>query len=892
MNLHDTLKQFPTALLLFFLITAPSGAAEKQALSRHLPPAALSQPALARLAVSNHLHLAIGLPLRNCDALTNLLRDLYDPASPSFRHFLTPEQFTERFGPTPEDYAALHAFARANGLKVAATHPNRMLLDVEATAADIEKALHVNLRVYQHPNEPRTFYAPDADPSVDLNLPVAGIKGLDSFSRPQPRFSATLLSQAANAAPCTGSGPIGTYMGNDFRAAYIPGSPLTGAGQTVGLVQFDGYYTNDIATYVRRAGLPSVTLSNVLLDGFNGVPSGMGGEVEVALDIEMAISMAPGLDKVIVYQAGPYGNWYDILNRIATDNLARQIGCSWYEPGGPADPVTDAIFQQMAAQGQSFFSASGDYGAFAGPIDFPDDTPYITLVGGTTLSTTGPGGERVSETVWNWNNGYASGGGISTSYAIPSWQARVDMSANHGSTMMRNTPDVALTADNIYVVANGLDYVVAGTSCAAPLWAGFTALINQQAAANGRLSVGFLNPSIYALGLEPCYTMGMHDTTTGSNVTPYTPPNMFLAAPGYDLCTGWGTPNGTNLINALVPAADTLQVSPGLGFVASGPPEGPFEPPLETFSLKNTGTGPLNWAAASTAPWLQLSGTHGQLKPGEPPGTVTVSVNPAMGLPIGSHTATAWFTNLNNGFVQSREFRLQLVNLPAVITKQPVDRATIAGSAATFTVSATGTHLHYRWARNGGSLIDGANISGASTSTLVLSNISGADAGFYSVTVSNSLGSVTSSNAVLKVFLPGGGLLVQNGGFETGDFTGWSSSGNAEHTSVTTDHSAIHTGAHGALLGPVGSLGFLSQALPTVPGAPYVVSVWLDSPDGQSPNEFQVAWNGRATAAGLEAAPVTRRTNEPWAASCSACSAWSSPTPSCRGVTAATRARG
>src|SRR5262249_3196983 len=156
-----------------------------------------------------------------------------------------------------------------------------------------------------------------------------------------------------------------------------------------------------------------------------------------------------------------------------SDNLARQLSCSWFVPGGSADPAVDQIFQEMAAQGQSFFNASGDKDAYTGLIDFPSDNPFITQVGGTTLTTTGPGGARVSETVWNKGNGVGSGGGISTQYGIPWWQTNIDMSVNQGSTTMRNVPDVALAGDNIYVRVNGTNTIVSGTSCSAPLWAGF-----------------------------------------------------------------------------------------------------------------------------------------------------------------------------------------------------------------------------------------------------------------------------------------------------------------------------------------------------------------------------------------------------------------------------------
>ena len=719
------------------------------------------------------------------------------------------------------------------------------MLDVEGSVADIEKTLHVNMRVYQHPKEARTFYAPDAEPSLDLAVPVLGISGLNDYWRPRPRLKVTPLNQALNAAPHTGSGPSGSYMGNDFRSAYIPGSALNGVGQTVGLLQFDGYTPSDITYYENRAGLPNVILTNVLLDGFDGIPTGSGGEIEVSLDIEMVISMAPGLDAVIVYEAGPYGNWHDILNRMATDNLAKQLSCSWYTPGGPADPVADQIFQQMAAQGQSFFNASGDYGAYTGPIDFPGDTPYITQVGGTTLTTSDPGGSLLSETVWNWGNGIATGGGISTSYPIPSWQARVNLTASGGSTTMRNTPDVALTADNVYVRADAADHNIGGTSCAAPLWAGFAALINQQAAANGRPPVGFINPPIYALGLEASYTLGLRDITTGSNSTPYNPPATFRAVPAYDLCTGWGTPNGSNLINALVLPADALQISPGLGFAANGPPGGAFLPTAQSYSLKNTGAAPLDWTFVNPSTWLNVSPTGGQLKPGGPVTTVTASLSSGVtNLPLGTYATTLWFTNLNNDVSQSREFSVQVTYTPVVITLQPTNQEVLAGGTAAFSVGATGTRLQYYWQKNGQSLTDGGHIAGSATSTLTVSSATESDAGIYSVIVTNPMGSVSSAGAALVFYSPGGGQLVQNGGFETGDFTNWTMSGNTNLTAVTTNSIAVHSDSYGAQLGPSGSLGFLSQTLPTLPGAAYLISAWLGSPDGAAPNTFVLEWDG------------------------------------------------
>src|ERR1039458_5252022 len=413
------------------LFVTPAQAQQRRTLSGHVPPAATQLQLVDRLPGSTRMDLAIGLPLRNQEGLTKLLQQIYDPTSPQYRHYLTPEQFTEKFGPTEQDYQAVVDFAKRNGFQITGTHPNRVLLDVNAAAADVEKAFHVTMRVYQHPKEARRFYAPDVEPSVEMNVPVLAINGLNNLTRPHPaNLKIAPHQKTASARPADGSGTDGTYLGNDFRAAYAPGVALTGSGQSIGLVQFDGYYPTDITAYESMAGLPSVALTNIYIDGFDGTPSDGDGNVEVSLDIEMVISMAPGLAKVILYEASSNGVPNDVLNRMATDNQARQLSCSWGWGDGP-DTNADQIFQEMASQGQSFFAASGDSDAFIAPTstNFPADDPYITVVGGTTLTTTGPEGPWVSETVWNWGvefgsseDGIGSGGGISTSYPIRIWE--------------------------------------------------------------------------------------------------------------------------------------------------------------------------------------------------------------------------------------------------------------------------------------------------------------------------------------------------------------------------------------------------------------------------------------------------------------------------------------
>ena len=546
----------PGFLILAVLLLAWTGfgaarAAGTQVLHGHMPAAVAQLPPVARLAGTNHLRLAIGLPLRNREQLNQLLRELYDPASPRFRHYLTPEQFAEQFGPTEADYQAVIEFARTSGFTVTATHLNRAVLSVSGSVADIEKALHVTMRVYNHPTEARTFYAPENEPALDAPVTVLDISGLDTYALPHPHHRVKPVDLSAQATPNAGSGPGGTYRGNDFRAAYVPGTTLTGAGQNVGLLQFDGYYSNDIASYISQCGIStSVILTNIAVDGGVGTPGIHNNEV--CLDIEMAIAMAPGLAGIFVYEAPNFSPWVDLLSRMANDNVCKQLSCSW--GGSGVNAAAEQIFQQMAAQGQSFFNATGDSDAFTGSIAFPSDSTNITQVGGTTL-TTGSGAAYSSETVWNRGGGIGSSGGTSTYYPIPSYQLGINMTASQGSTSMRNVPDVALTADNIWVTYNnGGTGVFGGTSCAAPLWAGFTALVNQQAAAGGLAPVGFLNPALYTIGQGAGYTTNFHDITTGNN-TWSNSPSKYYAVTGYDLCTGWGTPNGTNLINTLAPPA-------------------------------------------------------------------------------------------------------------------------------------------------------------------------------------------------------------------------------------------------------------------------------------------------------------------------------------------------
>jgi subtilase family serine protease len=268
---------------------------------------------------------------------------------------------------------------------------------------------------------------------------------------------------------------------------------------------------------------------------------------EQVLDIVNAIGMAPGIKQILFYEGSSNT---EILNQMATDNVAKVLSSSW--GWNPADAASDdPIFQEFAAQGQSFVSASGDDGEFNGSTySFPGVDPYITQVGGTELTTTGRGGAWSAETAWS-----QSGGGYDSSTPIPSWQQLpgVINSSNLGSTTLRNSPDVAAEAnfDNPTVINGSFVTGYGGTSFATPRWAGFLALVNQQSVANGKGTVGFINPVLYNLGTSSSYSGVFHDIVSGSNPPTAGDGSGFDAVRGYDLVTGWGSPAGAGLINQL-----------------------------------------------------------------------------------------------------------------------------------------------------------------------------------------------------------------------------------------------------------------------------------------------------------------------------------------------------
>jgi kumamolisin len=540
-------------------LIAASSAANAQYVSTHhvreVVRAGVAQP-IGRLPESQAMSLDIVLPLRDPAALESFLDDIYNPESSSYRHYVTPAEFTERFGPTQADYDAVVKYAATHGLKVTGGSRDGMEVQVKGPVSAVEKAFHITLLTYQHPTEARVFYSADREPTTTLPFALWHVSGLDNYSLPHPLFvkrsdyalAHGIAAKDVVSHATTGSGPSASFLGSDMRAAYYGGTALTGSGQNLGLFEYEGTDLADLTTYYKNAKQTnSVPVTLLSTDGTSTSCLYSQGcdDTEQTLDMTQALGMAPKLSSLVVY-IGSYDT--TIISAMTTHSpLPITIGCSW--GWTPADPSTlDPYFKKMAAQGQTFFAASGDSSTWSSRNEaWPADDANVVSVGGTDLTTTKAAGPWSSETAW-----VDSGGGVSPDkIAIPSWQklAGVINSSNKGSTTYRNGPDVSANATfTFYTCADQtacLANEYGGTSFAAPMWAAFTALVNQQLKANGSAYVGFLDPTIYAQNITSKYATDFHDITSGKS-------GSYSAVTGYDLVTGWGSPKA-GLITTLAP---------------------------------------------------------------------------------------------------------------------------------------------------------------------------------------------------------------------------------------------------------------------------------------------------------------------------------------------------
>jgi subtilase family serine protease len=686
------------ALLLAALVSVGAVTGNAQTVFTHHVRGAVkdgSAKLVGHLPASQVMKLVIVLPLRNENALDQALKDLYDPSSPSYRHFLTVDEFTQQYGPTQADYDAVIQFAQENGLAVTGTSRNRLNVSVSGSVANVEKAFNVKLNVYQHPTEARNFYAPDREPSTYLPFALWRIAGLDNYSIPHPAGLDKNPNAGHSASNATvGSGPSQSFLGSDMRAAYYGSSSLDGSGQSIGLLEYAGTDLADVTTYYNNVHQTnSVPINLISTDGTSTSCLYSAGcdDTEQTLDITQALGMAPHLTKLDVYVGSSDSA---MLNAMALGKDA-QIGCSW--AWSPADPsVDDPYFKEFAMQGQNFFVATGDSGKWPtrrSPYYYPAEDAYVTAVGGTDLTTSSAAGPWASESAW-----VDGGGGISPDgIAIPSWQTQTATSCSTCSKTYRNAPDVSANANfTFYVCANQTSCTAnlyGGTSFAAPMWAGYMALVNQQSVAGGNGLVGFINPTLYSIGNSGNYPADFHDITSGSD--------GYSATSGYDLATGWGSPNGANLINALsgpVAQGFTLSASPSSVSVAQG------KTGTSQISFSATGgfSGSISLQASAPSGWPAITFSPTSISSTQTTSTMTVSV--PSGASPGNYTITVQGTS---GTLTQTTTVTVTVTAPAPVfslsaanpsitvsrggnTSDTITVTLVSGAAAPVTLSASG----------------------------------------------------------------------------------------------------------------------------------------------------------------------------------------------------------
>ncbi|MBV8683807.1 MAG: S8/S53 family peptidase [Caulobacteraceae bacterium] len=465
---------------------------------------------------------------------------------------LTRVGFEQAFGADPADIEAVRAFAEANGLAVTTVYPGRRTVKLSGTVGQFQTAFQTDLRRYsgaQGEFRGRTgaLHLPEGLAGI-----VRAVLGLDTRPQARPHFrlrrSAVLPHAAAQAT---------SYSPEQVAALYGFPTGVTGAGECVAIIELGGGFDpTDLDAYFQAQGVnPAPTVVAVLVDGASNSPGGgvNSADGEVDLDIEVVGAVAPGARIAVYFAPNTDQGFIDAVSTAAHDttNKPSVISISW---GGPESSwsqqsitALDEAFQAAATMGVTVCVASGDSGSSDGAsgdnVDFPASSPHALACGGTSLSASGA--QISSESVWNDGaQGGAGGGGVSTMFALPAFQQGLSATKTGGASSplaMRGVPDVAGDADpetGYQVRIDGQDTVIGGTSAVAPLWSALIALVNQ---ARGT-PVGYPHAQLYAT------PAAFNDITQGNN-------GDFQATPGWDACTGLGSPKGAAIAALLAPPA-------------------------------------------------------------------------------------------------------------------------------------------------------------------------------------------------------------------------------------------------------------------------------------------------------------------------------------------------
>jgi kumamolisin len=462
---------------------------------------------------------------------------------------LSRDEFARRFGADAADIATLKKFATQSGLTVVKEHPERRTVMLAGTVAQMESAFGVKLERYEHPAGHYRGRVGTIQLPSELDGVVEAVLGLDNRPQARTHFRVRGSHKKKHAAQPTTFTPV--------QLAALYGYPqATGQGQCVGIIELGGgFETADLQTYFSGLGVGSPNVVAVSVDGGTNAPTGSadGPDGEVMLDIEVVGSIAPQATVAVYFAPNTDAGFLDAVTTAIHDttNKPAVISISW---GGAESTWTDQsmtamddAFQAAATLGITVCVATGDSGSSDGVtdgedhVDFPASSPHALACGGTSLKASKS--SITSEVVWNdGTEGGAGGGGVSTFFALPTWQSGLETTDADGDATPlgnRGIPDVAGDADpdtGYDVRIDGTDTVIGGTSCVAPLWSGLLARINQLAGT----PVGLIQPRLYQ---NP---QALRDITQGNN-------GDFYASVGWDACTGLGSPNGVKVAAIFVP---------------------------------------------------------------------------------------------------------------------------------------------------------------------------------------------------------------------------------------------------------------------------------------------------------------------------------------------------
>lgn len=573
---------FPaTFMMLLLLVTAMIAAqrtaahaksAPRYTMRGHIAPVLKQYKPMHAADSHQSMHLAVSLRLRNEAQLDALIAAQNDPHSSLYHRYITPEYFTEHFAPDEQTIERVSDYLRANGLSIDNVSSNHQLISMSGSMENAEKAFAVSISDYQIDGQ--VVYAPTDEPSVPAELGdvILHVSGLDSIAHYR-HFAQ--FAPRASAVP--GSGPVGGYTPTELRAAYnvnpLLNAGYNGKGQTVALFELDGYTPSNVNTYLQHYNLGSTKYSNVLIDGARNTAG--SGALEVELDMEVLSAIAPQATQKVYIGPNTANGALDIYNRIVSDNSAKVVSISWgqceRDTGTALVDAMDNVFKQGVAQGQAFFAASGDSGAYGCDdkqlnVDYPAGDPHVVGVGGTKLSINSDN-TYASESAWSSPSGQrigGGGGGISQHFSRPAYQDGVQSNAK------RTVPDVSADADinsgySLYI--QGHWDIVGGTSAAAPLWAGIATNVNQYLQAHNKPTLGSGHEALYSLYKNQQKYAPYHDVTTGNNL-------YYHAKQGYDMATGMGTPNAWNIARDLAAKSGSTTSGGSTGTTTGGDTSG------------------------------------------------------------------------------------------------------------------------------------------------------------------------------------------------------------------------------------------------------------------------------------------------------------------------------